>query len=387
MRAQQGFFEAVNDHMKCHLVYSVPLVGGNLKIASLRRKLSIYLQRKGGKISAIGDRKAADTSRWPEMSPYSITRHLYEGFSSVMPTSLYHLREECRISFEEDDIFIGHPRFPCSPGMKGVTGLALEGGRPPKVAALISPLHCDTGVKTGHINRDYLDSVDFLLPKADILFAIMGEYWWDRWGSSPYAHWKSKMFRLDMAIDVKSFPRVKKEFNPAGKRRFLYIGRNDPMKGIGLLSKLMSENGGYDCGWIGPGDDIPGIKRISGPRSLDTKFMEELAEGYDFFITTGIADPNPTTILESMAWGFPVICTPQSGYYGTSYLRNVFHDDILKSRETLSELQFMDDKGLKKIADEARGVVEEKYNWGRFMGGIRSNLDFILSQKAAGEHV
>jgi hypothetical protein len=39
--------------------------------------------------------------------------------------------------------------------------------------------------------------------------AIMGEYWWDQWDLSKYAHWKTKMVRLDMAVDATRYPRVK----------------------------------------------------------------------------------------------------------------------------------------------------------------------------------
>ena len=102
--------------------------------------------------------------------------------------------------------------------------------------------------------------------------------------------------------------------------------------------------------------------------------MKSVAERFDFFITTGIADPNPTTILESMAWGFPVICTPQSGYYETSYLRNVYHGDIDKSLETLRELQFAPEEVLRRMADEARRTVETEYNWENFMSTIFSAM-------------
>jgi glycosyltransferase involved in cell wall biosynthesis len=99
-----------------------------------------------------------------------------------------------------------------------------------------------------------------------------------------------------------------------------------------------------------------------------------MAERFDFFITTGIADPNPTTILESMAWGFPVICTPQSGYYETAYLRNVHHEDMGRSVATLRELQFAPEEDLRQMADEARKAAETDYNWEKFVSTIFSTL-------------
>jgi glycosyltransferase involved in cell wall biosynthesis len=213
-----------------------------------------------------------------------------------------------------------------------------------------------------------------LLERADILFAIMGEYWWDQWPSCAFADWIPKMVRLDMAVDIAHFPRVKARFNPPGKRGYLYIGRNDPMKGTDFLSELLLRLGSFRCGWIGSGSNIPGIPRISMPRALTPEFMRRVAEDFDFFITTGIADPNPTTILESMAWGFPVVCTPQSGYYECSYRKNIYHDDFNRSVEVLRALQFADKSDLHKMSNDARNVVENEYTWKRFVGTISREL-------------
>jgi glycosyltransferase involved in cell wall biosynthesis len=179
-----------------------------------------------------------------------------------------------------------------------------------------------------------------------------------------------KMVRLDMALDTRYFPLVKSRFNPPGKRGYLYIGRNDPMKGTGFLSKLLLRLGNFRCGWIGSGSNIPGIPRISMPQPLTPEFMQRIAEDFDFFITTGIADPNPTTILESMAWGLPVICTPQSGYYETTYRLNIFHDDFDRSLEVLRQVQFADEDYLKNMTEQARNVVVQQYTWDCFVGTI-----------------
>ena len=294
--------------------------------------------------------------------------------SSLMPTLLYDLREQVRCKFSSGDVFLGHPSFPYQPGKKGVTELSLEQSSRPKVFALISPLHCNVDIQTGHINRPYLEAVGRLLERADILFAIMGQYWWDRWSESPFAHWLPKMVRLDMAVDTNLFPRVKKKFNPPGKRGYLYIGRNDPMKGTDFLSSLFAAAGDYPRGWIGSGPEIPGVTRISDNRPLTPDFMKKVADNFDFFVNASAADPNPTTILESMAWGFPVICTPQSGYYETSYRKNIYLDDLNRSVSVLREMQFADETMLCGIADEARSVVERQYTWDIFVERICKGL-------------
>jgi glycosyltransferase involved in cell wall biosynthesis len=318
--------------------------------------------------------------RWPRSSPYENTRNIFLGLSRRLPTVLYALDEQVRCDFSPGDVFLGHPRFPFGEGKMGVTELSLRGTPRPRIFALISPLHCDASVRTTHINKAYLDAVDSLLPRADILFGIMGEYWWDQWPNSPYAHWMDKMVRLDMAVDTTCFPRVKRTFNPPGRRGFLYIGRNDPMKGIDFLSQLARHTRDCRWGWIGSGPPIEGIPCLSGPRPLTPDYLSRLAGEFDFFVNASVADPNPTTILESMAWGFPVICTPQSGYYETSYRRNMCHADLEGSIGVLRQLQSLEEAKLQGMADEARRVVEERYTWDRLTDCLCNRLGLTLPQ-------
>jgi len=349
--------------VKCHFVYAVPAKG---LLREFHRKVCLGFQQVGLPLCWFGNRFNPETKWWPIRSPYENTKHIFQGFSSLMPTVLYDLREQVRCQFSSDDVFLGHPSFPYQPERKGVTELSIEQSRRPRVFALISPLHCDVNIRTKHINKSYLEAVGRLLERADVLFAIMGQYWWDRWPSSPFAHWLPKMVRLDMAVDASLFPRIKKKFKPPGKRGYLYIGRNGPMKGTDFLSRLACAMPESRFGWIGCGEEIKGIPRVSQSRLLTPEFMAKVAADFDFFISPSLADPNPTTILESMAWGFPVICTPQSGYYETSYMKNIYHDDFDRSIDVLRKLQFADENELQLMADEARIIVEKEYTWDKF---------------------
>jgi len=357
--------------MTCHLAYAVPLKNFRDR---LRRRACLALQRCGLGVSAVGDRTRPEMRWWPAESPFENTRHMFEGLSARMPTKLYRLDEQVRCHFAPDDVFLGHPYFPFAPGARGVTERSIGSSPRPAVFALISPLHCDTTVETTHINRAYLEAVDRLLPQADVFFAIMGRYWWDQWPTSPFAHWMPKLFRLDMAIDAARFPRVKTRFNPPGRRGFLYIGRNDPMKGIEFLRALARDLHEARFGWIGPGPEIPGVRRISDRRPLTPEFMKQVAAEYDVFVSPSLADPNPTTILESMAWGFPAACTPQSGYYATDFRRSLFRDDQARSVEVLRHMQFAEVDEMERMADAARQEVERTYTWERFVGTICSRL-------------
>lgn len=363
--------------MKCHFVYSVPMHMNSSLVARVERKIRKIMNDNCIPVGLISNRQPTldDFKTWPIQSPSENTRHLYLALSKKMPTLLYHLTEKVHCHFQSEDVFLGHPYFPHVEGKYGVTELALKNRIRPKKVALITPLHCDVEIKTDHINKEFLEDVNKLLPASDVLFGIMGHYWWDKWDYSPYSHWKSKMVRLDMAVDAQRYPRIKKSFNPKGKRGYLYIGNSsDPRKGVDFLSRLMKQFGDYPKGWIGSGPDIPNVPKISDSRQLTPEFMAEVGNKYDFFISPSKADPNPTTILESMAWGFPVVCTPQSGYYETDYRRNIYLDDIAGSVNVLNELQYDDEQKLIFMADKAREKVVVDYNWDKFTSTVIQNL-------------
>ena len=363
--------------MKCHFVYAIPLTKGMVG-GFFRRKVVRALTKIGLIINVLKIRQPSnqEMATWPARHPATVAKHLYCALSKKMPTVLYHMQERTHCNFSSNDVFIGHPYFPHSKCGYGVTEMAAKSITRPKKFALISPLHCDITAIGDHINKEFLDDVDALMPSVDVLYAIMGEYWWDKWDTSIYAHWKPKMIRLDMAVDaISDFPKVKNRFNKPGKRGFLYIGVNEPRKGTDFFSELMGHFPDCPRGWIGPGEAIQNVTRISNDRALTPEFMIELVEEYDFFISPSRVDPNPTTILQSMAWGFPVISTIQSGYYETTYRRHIYLDDIQKSVEVLNMLQYATDSKLHEMADEARAVVLKDYNWERFTSTVLEGLD------------
>jgi glycosyltransferase involved in cell wall biosynthesis len=349
----------------------------NSLVARVERKIRNVLNDNRIPVGLLSNRQPTvdDFISWPVQSPSENTRNLYLALSKKIPTLLYHLTECVHCRFQPEDVFLGHPYFPHANGKYGVTELALKNRIRPRKVALITPLHCDVKIKTDHINKEFLDDVNKLLPASDILFGIMGQYWWDQLDYSPYSHWKPKMVRLDMAVDAQRYPRIKNKFNLKGKRGYIYIGNsNDPRKGVDFLSRLMSQLGDYPKGWIGSGPDIPNVPKLSNSRQLTPEFMTEVGKQYDFFISPAKADPNPTTILESMAWGFPVVCTPQSGYYETDFRKNIYLDDIAESVNILNELQYADERKLMLMSEKAREIVVADYNWDKFTSTVIHNL-------------
>lgn len=362
--------------MKLYLVYAIPQIGRKSLIQKIIGIIKKYLFEHFYYKFLFGKRvyEVSDFKDWPVQSPYENTKNIYLALNKIWPTYLYHLTEKIKINFERDDIFIGHPYFPIKDIQKGVTEFALNAKKRPKITSIITPLHCNITINTSHINLCFLNHVDKLVPNCDIIFGIMGEFWWDQWKNSKFAHWQTKMVRLDMAINIRYYPKVKNSFNLKGKRKFFFIGRNDPMKGSEFLSELALGLPQFEFGWIGSGAEIKGVKRISSFVQLTPEFMKTVACEYDFFISPSLADPNPTTILESMAWGFPVLSTLESGYYESDVITNIFSDDLEKSKSILHKYQYMDEKELIDIAKNSRKYVEVNHSWEKLTRTIISAI-------------
>ena len=336
-----------------HLIYRVP-PSSNKFIQNLEswqwkiiRKLKYPIPtswRRGGSFAYEESLRA----------PYSITVNLYKFLSRRTNTYLYDLFEPSSLRYRKNDIILGHPWMEPN----SIAYQALFNPAPCRLKALIFPIH--HGIP--EINYYALPFVE----RADIVFGIMGPYWYDTIELSEFASWKPKLVRLDMAIDSHAFPLVKTHFNPPGRRGYLYIGRNSPEKGPDVLSQTMAGLLDYPRGWIGSGEEIANIERETIFTSLTPDYIRSLGSKYDFFVNTSVSDANPTTILEAMSWGFPVACTPQSGYYKTPSIIELSTTDIASNIQKLQELQYCSEENLKEVSRNNRTTVEKNYTWERF---------------------
>ena len=103
--------------------------------------------------------------------------------------------------------------------------------------------------------------------------------------------------------------------------------------------------------------------------------MKKIAMKYDFIISPSFGDANPTTILEAMSWGFPVVCTPQSGYYENSHRFNIDSSNIKTTINTLNHIQNLSEEDLINISNKARKDVETNYTWKKFTSSIIDSLN------------
>lgn len=299
----------------------------------------------------------------PLPAPFSITVNLYRYLRERRGTWLYNYFERGMIRLGEGDILLGHPH----PDPSTLVQQTFQQPHRGRCRALIFPLH--HGIPS--INEYALG----VLEQADIVFGIMGPYWYDTLDTSFLAPWKKKIIPLDMAVDGSHYPFVKRQFNPPGQRGYLYIGGNHPEKGCDILAQTMSRLEEFPKGWIGGGPDIPHMPRIATHAELRPDYVSNLANRYDVFVNTSISDANPTTILEAMAWGFPVACTPQSGYYNMPSLISLSLTDIAGNVEALLRVQHAPEEELMELSKANRMMVERHYTWERFCDTVWQSLE------------
>lgn len=303
--------------------------------------------------------------RLPLHSPISITVSLLQHLQKSYRVLLYDwLETGVPPCYGPDDIIIGHlaPQ-PTTPMQRFVTC-----DKPAAAKILIEPFAFRLLEDTAFILP--------ALPKVDAFAAICGPYWIDRLAESPFEQYRELIHRVDMAIDIRDYPCLKRSFGAYGKRRFLYIGHNrKPAKGCSYLSVLAASLPDVEFAWIGSGPEIPYVRRISSGRALTPAYMKTVCEQFDFLITMGVSDANPTTVLEAMAWGLPVVCTPQSGYCDPEEVFNVELDDMNWNIALIKKLQELSASDLLEISNRNRQRVASHYTWDRF----HSTVDLVIN--------
>jgi len=348
--------------MAVHLAYATEPGAALAPAARLRRCAVTAAQRGGLPVSLLGRRDRVEVSAWPDRAPVTITARLYQALSTRGRTLLYDWTERVPVAAGPADVLVGHP-FPGDDAR--VWNRAILAGTAGVRIALL-PL--------SHRMAEANAFLDPFVPRLDAILGIMGPYWWDTWRQGPFAHWADKITPVDMAIDVARFPRLKTHFNPPGRRKFLYLGGEGAQKGTHLLSILFGLAPRHRCVWVGHGRPVPNVEQ-RGFAVLSPGYLRRLAEECDVLVTLGVSDANPTTILESMAWGFPVCCTPESGYHRMPELVALSTTDMAHNVAVLDRLQDAPEAELRAQADLARRRVEADFGWDRFLATVISGIE------------
>jgi glycosyltransferase involved in cell wall biosynthesis len=216
--------------------------------------------------------------------------------------------------------------------------------------------------------------LDTVMARADAYLAITGPYWARRVEEGPFRHWAAKLAPLDMAVDRRDFPRIKGGFAPPGKRRFVYVGDANPFKNVAYLAAIARAMPEAEVAWLGRGDATEGIHFL-GFHDFATRPVQEMVAGFDFLLTVGNSDANPTTVLEAMAWGLVPVCTPQSGYEGEPGIPNVPLDDVAGAVAVLRSLQQAPAGRLEALRDANDAQLATRFTWERFLSRVDQAID------------
>jgi len=301
-------------------------------------------------------------------SPYSITRNLHRYLKARAEVVYYQWDQKRTPELKPDDIFIGHPHYDPDTVVQRVFRKNLQC----KARCTIHPLH------TARVNDNW--PFDFMAQQANKIFSICGPYWVDTIENTVFKHWKPKITRLDMAVDANHFPFLRKKFHESGKRRLVYIGSAMPQKNLGYMAQLMSTMPDVQLDWYGGDSNHPLAKlanvRTFGWMTLNSTVAQKIIDDCDIMINTSISDANPTTLLESRAWGLITACTPQSGYYNDPFFTELDLGDLKKSREALRYLLHdASNEELMVRAIKSRKEIEDKYTWENFCGTVWRELE------------
>jgi hypothetical protein len=294
-------------------------------------------------------------------SPFCIGNEVGDRLQRDYDVRFYGWRDQVKIEPKPGDILLGHPHW--------------------RRDSVFERSVSQAGFARRILMAPYVDDLrqvafyDRHMDRCDLFLAITGNYWFNRIDACTARRWKPKMRHLDLAVNRTHFPFVKTRFNPPGQRKFLYIGHTAHNKNVGYLSRLQLECADADISWAGRGrKKIPGVNVLGFMDFSQPEARAKVAD-YDFMITVGAMDANPTTILEAMGWGLIPTVTMQSGYENRPGIVNVPLNDVAAAQQVFHRLQTASDEDLRELQRQGQADVDTHYRWDRFYAQVRAAID------------
>src|ERR1700756_2113262 len=294
-------------------------------------------------------------------SPFCIGNEVGDRLARDYDVRFYGWRDKVKIEPKPGDILLGHPHW----RRNSVFERSVD----------------QPGWKRRILMAPYVDDLrqvafyDRHMAQCDLFLAITGNYWFDRIEDAAIRRWKPKMRHMDLAVNRDFFPFVKTRFNPPGQRKFLYIGHTAHNKNVGYLSQLQRQCQSVDISWAGRGrKKIPGVHVLGFMDFSQPEARAKVAQ-FDFMITVGAMDANPTTTLEAMAWGLIPTVTMQSGYENRAGIVNVPLNDAAAAELVFSQLQAASEAQLLETQRLGQEAIDSHYRWDRFYDQVRSAIE------------
>lgn len=293
------------------------------------------------------------------INPWSIGNNISIALKDKYKIKNYYWTSIEKIYPNKGDILIGH----CHPNPLTIFRRSIKNKNWGK-KIIIQPYNEDPK-QMSHLHDVIKECDDFL--------AICGEYWYNRISKSKFRSWKKKITQIDLGLDVKLYPKIKKKFNKINERKFLYIGNdysyNNYAKNLIYLKKISQLIGEKKFATIG-NKSVGKIKHY-GWSNLQNKKSLNILKKYDFLIQTSNYDANPSTVLETLSWGLIPVITPQCGYKKERSIINIPLNKVNMACYVINKLQKIPDKKLKKFQLENWKILKKFYTWAKFRKTIR----------------
>ena len=294
----------------------------------------------------------------PLNSPYSLAwnvgRFLRQKAAEIGYAFQYvNLDDTTPRTFDPLDIVIGHCWWD-----GGFMDQALNAGI--KAKFIIQPY------SAGMVSDPDIPMVLDLFSKADHLFLVCGEYWFETMHSTPYARLKANATRIDMAVSPAIHPMLKTRWNKKGQRAICVIGNDIPVKGFKNVAE-MARMAGIRLGHFGSArdgtfDHVPQMT-LHGGMLFTPDNIKALCDQYDALCVIALADANPTVLLEAGAWGLAVYTNLQSGYLPYRPFQELRLNDDKFNIDQMRLFQQMDEYDLRRESARLRDVIEQDYNF------------------------
>jgi glycosyltransferase involved in cell wall biosynthesis len=354
---------------RLHLVYAIPKISKKWSI------LNKIVRKLTGNELYYYSYKFLDWNS-PIYAPYSITYNICKKLNKKFNIRLYSIFDNRNLILKTNDIFLGHP-WPDFKDYQNGNNSWKSYDKNQITNKLIVRYPNDKRVYIICPFNHSIEQIGWIEPLLSNIFnfvALSGDIWINTLKNFPLFEKFNNVFNINMSIDQKHYPHIKKEFNKKGERKFLYIGRLSKEKNIKLLEYLASSIENFNGGFISDGDIIEGWHKISSFRDLKPDFMREIALEYDVFVNASDYDAQATTILEAMSWGFMILCTKETGYTHDSIFELKLNDNIFNSN-MIFKIQTMDDLNFKTMQNTNFKLLKDKYSWDVFS----DNLENILT--------
>lgn len=352
-----------------HFVYTIPTSNNRIyyRIDKYARKYGIFEPTYRS-----GNQRFINWGH-PTYAPHSITFHILNALRKQYKVKLYDWREVGTCNMQNDDVLLFHPTPDFAEWQRFNTWHIDENSIGWKT--LLKYPDCKSIVIAPYTHEAHKDVLFRRIFESytDKMIVICGDFWTNTWHESPYFKLIPLPLQVNMGIDMRDYPIVKKKFNPANERKFLYIGNTGIWKNTVQLEKIAKQYPNFQGGYISSGI-IDGWKKIADFAHLTKEFMTELALEYDFFLNTSTADAQATTVLEQMCFGLGVACTPQSGYSYPSVIKLSTYDTEYNLTQ-IAKMQSMQEAEICDLVAENRKMIVKYHQWDGILNKIITYLE------------